>query len=539
MDGRCMTRKQDEQNAPSGAERVTRRGLGIQPDPRGIAATGEFPLSWRELPDLPELSPDALRDDEDSAPADVEEVTSSWQRPQSRGPEYHPPTLPAAVRMPPARASSGTFRVGNPAAVQTPPTPVEPFALDPDFPQAEAQRPSSPSLLPFERSAGRASPLSALSRRGSRRVGWPILAGVLVGSTLALALLRVPVRAWGVLKTSDALESLSAPLSGSVAKLCVAAGASVERGAVIVELRSPELESSLAARRSELERLGTETEGAAREEKASLSRTLLLLANRRELLRQRLELKDAEFAQRKALLEGLTAQIQPGSARQAELLEPSAAVQAASEARLGIVDALSQLDLEVSDRRSAQLARDAARSARKADAEARVKEAQDSIDATAVRAPAAGWVESLRVSAGSNVQAGAELARFVPSTLPSTVSALLAAEEARDTKAGQKASVELVSSYREKGSVLPATISYVSREVTPARRLQALLGEELAAGGFVQFEVKLVDSPEYLALQPELRIGQRVLVNLPTPHRRLGSVLFNALRQWWAFGVWS
>src|SRR4051794_22499725 len=138
MDGRPMTRKQDEQNAPSGAERVTRRGLGLSPDPRGVTATGEFPLSWPELPESPTppgaetVERDTARDsdagrDRDAA-RDSEEVTSSWQRPQSRGPEYHPPSLPAQSRvpppsrMPPPRANSGTFRVGTPPAAQSRPT---------------------------------------------------------------------------------------------------------------------------------------------------------------------------------------------------------------------------------------------------------------------------------------------------------------------------------------------------------------------------------------------------------------------------------
>jgi len=527
-----MTRKQDEQNAPSGAERVTRRGLGVQSDPR--RATGEFP-SWPQLPESPELPPSAAKGA--SGARDTEEVTSSWQRPQSRGPEYHPPSLPAAARSeraPPGRASSGTYRVGTPVSAQAVPLLV---GLEPEAPGADgAQRPSSPSLLPFERPAGRASALPALARLRVRRLAWPILVGLVLGSTLALGLVRVPVRAWGVLKTTGAPETLSAPLSGSVAKLRVATGDSVEPGDVIVELRSPELESTLAGRRSELERLRRELESSGREEKAALSRNLLTLAHRRELFQQRLELKDAEFAQRQALLAGLTAQIGADSARAAELLEPSAAVQAAREARLGIVDALSQLDLEVSDRRSAGLTRDAARNARLADAEAQVLQAQAALDAANVRAPAAGWVESLAVSPGSYVQPGAELARLVPRSAPRAIVALLPSADAFEVDVGQDASVQLVAPSARKDSALTARVRYISREVAPAPRVQALLGQP-APGGFVQLELDLLDSAAYQALQ--LRSGARALVSLEAPHRRLGSVLLGALKQWWDFGLWG
>jgi multidrug resistance efflux pump len=506
----------------------------VQPDPR--SATGEF-LSWPQLPESPEMPATAPKSAD--GVREMEEVTSSWKRPGSRGPEYHPPSLPAAARsserQPSARTNSGTFRVGTPIAAQARPLLA---GLEPEVVGADGQRPSSPSLLPYERAAGRSSALPALARLRGRRFAWPIVAGLVLGSTLALGLVRVPVRAWGVLKATGAPETLAAPLAGSVAKLRVAAGDSVEPGDVIVELRSPELEATLASRRSELERLRSELERSGSVDKAALARNLVTLAHRRELFQQRLELKDAEFEQRQALLAGLKAQIAPGSARAVELLEPSAALQAAREARLGIADALSQLDLEVSDRRRAALALTAAAGARLADAEARVLQAQAALDAASVRAPAAGWIESFSVSAGSNVQPGAELARLVPRPAPRAVVALVASADAAEVDVGQDASVQVVAPQREEDSALAARVRYISREVAPAGRVQALLGQP-ARGGFVQLELDLLDSAEYQALQPQLRSGVRALVSLDAPRRRLGSVLFSGLKQWWELGIWS
>src|SRR5262245_33959881 len=127
-----MTRKKEEPTSPTASERATRRGLGStpvprNPVPRSLSATGEFPLTWPQLsPDAesPEM-PEAEEVERGSARdvRDAEEVTSSWQRPQSRGPEYHPPILPAAARerAPALSTSSGTFRVGSP-----PPPPALP-----------------------------------------------------------------------------------------------------------------------------------------------------------------------------------------------------------------------------------------------------------------------------------------------------------------------------------------------------------------------------------------------------------------------------
>ena len=58
-------------------------------------------------------------------------------------------------------------------------------------------------------------------------------------------------------------------------------------------------------------------------------------------------------------------------------------------------------------------------------------------------------------------------------------------------------------------------------------------------GGFVQVELELLDSPEFLAVQPQLRSGSRALVSLAGREHSLGNVLLTALRQWWDFGLWS
>jgi multidrug resistance efflux pump len=533
-----MTRKKEEPTSPTAAERVTRRGLGNTPIPRdqiprNLTATGEFPLTWPQLSESPEMplaeEIEDAEDDEDAFDAldvrDPEEVTSSWQRPQSRGPEYHPPILPAAARdrPPTLSTSSGTFRVGSP-----PPPPALP-----SFPMEGEPRHNS-SVPPV----GRSSALPARARFRGRHLGWPIVAGLTFGSMLALALVRVPVRAWGVLRAAGVPESLSAPLPGTVTKMRVSAGDRVKTGDVILELRSAELEWNLQTRRAELERLRSEADLSRKEEQAVLARNLTTLARRHSLMEERLALKDIELAQRKALLDELAARTTTGAAQPSELREPSASFQATSEDRLGIVDELSQLDLDVNDRRSAQQASERARRARLAEAEASVLHAQSALEGATVRAPAAGWVESLNVAVGSAVLPGVELARLVPGDTPRTVVALLAAGDAAGVSAGEGASVELAGPYQATGTPLPASIRYVSREIAPAARVQALLGG-VSLQGFVQLELELVDSPELQAVTPQLRSGSRALVRLPTPHRRLGSVLFNAAQQWWSFNLWS
>jgi len=146
-----MTQKPDNQNAPSLPGRPTRRGLGA----------GE------------------------SDAAGAADVFDS--RPQSRGPEYHPPSLPAAPRhrlFVKSAPGSGTFRVGTPEAAQVLPPPLE--QEDGYF------RPSSPTIPPLERPASRSSAPGPRFARGSKQLWWSAGLGLLLGSALALAVVRGP-----------------------------------------------------------------------------------------------------------------------------------------------------------------------------------------------------------------------------------------------------------------------------------------------------------------------------------------------------------
>ena len=483
------------------------------------------------IPSLPERPTRRGMGDRDSGSASPSEVFDS--RPQSRGPEYHPPSLPAAPRhrlFVRSTPGSGTFRVGTPESAQALPPPLDP-EVDDQF------RPSSPTIPPLERAAARSSTPARRFGRGNKQLWWSAGLGLLLGTSLALAVVRVPVRAWGVLKAPGAPESLTAGVAGRISALRVGAGDEVEANTVVLQIVSAELDARLEARRAELEFSKQELAGAAKEEAAALQRNERALQRRRSNLTQRLELKDAEFAQRKSLLDEVTALVNGGSAPETDLRESSAALQATREARLGIVDALSQLDIEVTDRKSAQLARERARRARLAEAEASVQQAQAALRVTTVTAPGPGWIESLSVTAGSTVQAGAELARFVARDAPRSVVALVPLQDAADLAVGEQASVEL-SPHNQSAEALPARLEHVSREVASAARVQSILGAP-SQQGFVQIELQLRDSPEYAELEPKPRSGSKALVSFEVPHRSLARVLSDAVSEWWVFRIWS
>ncbi|HVZ32164.1 MAG TPA: HlyD family efflux transporter periplasmic adaptor subunit [Polyangiaceae bacterium] len=530
-------------------------------DPRRdlTAATGEFPLSWPEMPDDPELPgsddvnaaelprSDALGDEETNpwdrhslnapprpqppsvrAPSASDLVSVFDSRPPSRGPEYHPPALPGASRERPmpAKVGTGTYRMGAP--------PLPSFQSPEDEP-GEQREPST--IPPLERAllgAGKSRPLTL---RG-KRIFWAALTGLGLGTCIALGVVRVPVRAWGVLKASGLPESLNAGVTGTVALLHVAVGDEVGAGDAVLELHSPDLEANLESRRAELEALHEEQDAAAQEDKAALQRNLAVIERRRALLEQRLELKDAELTQRNALVDDMAAKLGAGSAPSGALLEPSAALEATKEERLALSDQLAQLELEANDRRTLAQTQERVRKARFADAEARLLQAQNALRVATVRAPAPGWIESMLVTRGNTVPAGAEIARFVPRSPPRSVLALLPLADAADVRPGEEASIE-ISPHSESSHTLVARVKHMSREVAPAARVQALLGGDAARDSFVQLELDLEDTPELHASEAKLRVGSRTIVSFATPHRRLGGVLFDALREWWDNSLWG
>ena len=524
-----MTQNQDKPSSLTAQGRATRRGLGAPPDLGHDArkASGAFPRPWPELDDSDEgdaLGSSAAHPPLERAPEEATRVFDGRQ--QSRGPEYHPPSVPGASRERGFASSgtSGTFRVSAPS-VQV------------RVPSDSDGRPSSPTSPPLERFSARPfSARPALAWFGSKRFLGSALIGLVLGGGLALGVVRVPVRALGILKTSGVPESLGATVTGSVGAVQVAAGSEVEPGDAVLQIHSPELERALEARRAELELMKSELDAAAQEDKAALGRNLYGFERRRQLLGQRLELKDSEIAQRQALVQDVTALVNAGSVPATDLASANAAVQAASEARLGIALEMSELEIELTDRRSQQQERDRQRRSRLAEAETKLRDAEDAVGASTVRAPASGWIESLLVTPGSTVQVGAELARLVPRSAPRSVVALVALEDAAGVAVGEEASVELSPRNQNEGA-LAARIKHVSREVAPAARVQAILGGP-SPGGFVQLELELLDSTEYHELEPKLRTGSRALVSFSTPHRRLGSVLYEATREWLSFGAW-
>jgi multidrug resistance efflux pump len=311
----------------------------------------------------------------------------------------------------------------------------------------------------------------------------------------------------------------------------VKAGDAVGPGAPVIQIHSTRLQLNLDNRRQELNVLRGEVTEEERQDDKALAQSLAALQERRSLVAARLQLTDSEYTQRERLLTDRTASVLVGASPQTDLLELQALQQATRAARLGIVDIRSQLDLDVSDRRNAHQQRQRLRQAQLAAAEARLRDAESALRVTTVEAPDAGWIESLLVAPGSLVQPGTELARLVPRAAPRRVVALVPLDEARHAVPGGSALVELTPPHTRRSVPLSARIEHVSREVAPQRQVVALLGGA-SHESFVQLELLIVNTPEYLRLQPTLRSGSKAIVSLETPKRTLASLAVEAIETW-------
>lgn len=431
---------------------------------------------------------------------------------------------------------SGTFPVGpaaNYAGGVEPSVKVADAAASREI-TGSPPAPSWPVKQPRQTDTQRRKNRGAAAATGGGRVRRKALllgvcAGLAIGGMAALALVPVPVRAWGIISIAGAPQALTASVTGRVSALLVRDGDSVGEGAPVLRIHSLELQLEVDRRRRELEDLKAIVAGAEQEDDAALANSLATLRRRRGLVARRLRLKDGEYERRERMLDDVSARVISGFAPEREIFEQQVHLEAAREARLRIVDERSQIDVQIRDRRHARRMAQRARESRVAQAEARLRDAQSLLRVGTVDAPRDGWIESLLVAEGSVVQRGAEIARLVPLETPRSVVALVPAREASHARVGDTAEVRLRSVSGD-GSPMAARVRHVSREVAPRPRVSALLGSA-STDAFVQLELELLETREYRAVRAELRPGSQAVVTLEGPERTLGSLVRQAVER--------
>lgn len=437
---------------------------------------------------------------------------------------------PSESRSAPAPASNPRrtmFGVGGPSDSR-------PQAMTPDRAPAAAQ--PEPLFRPMAVAARRANGPDLDLIAAPKARSWGVL-GLLISLVSLLFVgasvgrIEVTAEAPGVLRAPNGLRPLASLMAGSISDVLVQAGAPVEAGQVVVRLESAALRASLGNRLSELDLVRRDTRQATERDRQNEERATLAMQRRRLAILGRIQINQERLVQRRSQYLNFEQLMQQGGASQVEGLQAKEAMQAASETVSSLSSELALLDLEMTDRTREWQERDGTRRTALGRAEANVEEARALLASTEVRAPASGQIESLLVSPGSVVEAGALLLQVVPSGAPRTVVAFVPSREIAFVEVGAAASVEVQSLPVSEFGIARARATRVSSDVATASEVQATLGEAVT-GAVVRVELSLVESEVSARMNPHLRSGDRVTVRLHRQERRLISLLFDFVRRW-------
>lgn len=347
----------------------------------------------------------------------------------------------------------------------------------------------------------------------------------------ALATVEVTVRAPATLRAPTGLRSVEAIISGSVQQVFVASGDRVEAGQLVARLEEARLQAAVELQERELQVLTTEVEKASQGDRVLLERTEQALTHRRSSHYRRADIKRKRTFQRLERLDRMRSLVAAGVASQEDELVARESLQAASEDVASLESDLADVDVTLAEARNAWQARELQRQASLDRGRSAVKEAKDLLAMTEIRAPAAGRVESLLVSAGSVVQPGGVLAQIVPLDAPRAIVAFLPTRETAFVQLGSMAKVEVESLPVGEFGMANAVVTRISSDIAKPEELNNVFGE-VVAGSFVRVELDLADAGQNDVMAPHLRSGERLIVRLHRRQRRVISLMFDFVRKW-------
>lgn len=354
---------------------------------------------------------------------------------------------------------------------------------------------------------------------------------LLLTAGAALATVEVTVRAPATLRAPEGLRAVEAVISGSIQRVFVASGDRVEAGQLVARLEEARLEAAVELRERELQVLTAEVERASRGDRALLERTERALGHRRSSHYRRADIKRKRSTQRLERLDRMRSLVSAGVASQEDELVARESLQQSSEEIASLESELADVDVTLAEARNAWEARELQRQASLDRGRAAVKEAKDLLAMTEIRAPAAGRIESLLVSAGKVVQPGDVLAQIVPVDAPRSIVAFLPTRETAFVQSGSLAKVEVESLPVGEFGMANAVVTRISSDIAKAEELSNVFGEAVA-GSFVRVELDLSDAGENDAMAPHLRSGERLIVRLHRRQRRVISLMFDFVRKW-------
>ena len=357
---------------------------------------------------------------------------------------------------------------------------------------------------------------------------------VLLSAVAYFGHVEVTSKAMGSLRVAAGPTAITVQASGVVANLRVKAGDAVEAEQQIASIEAKELKARVDRTSQQVELLREETRKARSATETLQQKSIQALEHKRNLLWQRAKLKQAQVTARRGHAERVRELARQGAASEFDALTANEAASAADEELLSLRQQVAEIGVQIADRKHAYGTERIEREFQVREAEVGLAEAETMAVLAQVRAPEAGTVESLLVSEGEVVQAGATVARIIPDGKASSAVVFAPATDAAFLRSGLRASLEFPSLPVSEYGKAQATVARVGNDLAVPAEIRSVPGADLSAQeGLVRVELSVVENRAWSMMQPHLHSGAPVVARIETRRRRIITLVFDFLRSWY------
>jgi multidrug resistance efflux pump len=358
-----------------------------------------------------------------------------------------------------------------------------------------------------------------------------LVLGALAIAALGSAELSTTGRA--VLRPPEGLRSVAALTGGLVRTVVVETGQSVQKDQLIASVDTTDLKAQQLEAERALDALRELHEKEERDGAPLYERAIALLEHRAQLSTRRVSAHSKELKRLMRRANGLASLGERGLVAQSDGDAVLASLAEGEQTQLSIKDDIAQTLAQITALRRDRMTRALTRARELSDAEARLASITLRVAQTEVRAPVAGVVETLMVSAGDRVDAGALVAHVGPSVVPTSVVAFVPERDRSFMRVGGSAQLELDGLSIGEFGGLPARIARVGREIAQKQEIGRVIGAvSEGEAALVRVELDLVDCEQFRRLRPYLRRGTLMTARIDLRARRIISLVFEPVRRW-------
>ena len=317
-------------------------------------------------------------------------------------------------------------------------------------------------------SSGADAPATSSANSASGTAGTPIISSVMVENSKV----RRSVRASGVTQPK-AIITLSAEIGGTARKVPAVEGRQVEAGDILVVIDTSTLPVRIEAARAEIEAATTALDSATAQSRGTYDEQRAAAEANLEVARQRLEIA------KKLATQNFSAPV--------ELAQLKANYE---NARM----TLAQIDLARNLRSEVDIAQNRARLAT---AKSNLAVLRDQLAKSTIKAPAAGWLETMHLEQGEQIAAGAPAATILDMDELKIVVAV-PQTNISEVELGDPVNVNIAGAGMRKGVV--TKIASISSTTTRTFDVEVTVpnpGRELRAGMTVEANIDVGFQPAF------------------------------------------